>query len=148
MNGIEEFIRCRDVDLADQACSGGLSLRRAILMPILIQNVITNFVSMLDNIMVGQIGTEPMSGVAIVNQLVFVFNLCALGGVSGAGILTAQFYGKGDQEGIRQSVRVKLVIGLSILAVLFHAQENTSWHAVQDGSRKGGFSVWRSSEES
>ena len=89
----------------------------AILMPILIQNVITNFVSMLDNIMVGQIGTEPMSGVAIVNQLVFVFNLCALGGVSGAGILTAQFYGKGDQEGIRQSVRVKLVIGLSILAV-------------------------------
>ena len=62
----------------------------AILMPILIQNVITNFVSMLDNIMVGQIGTEPMSGVAIVNQLVFVFNLCALGGVSGAGILAAQ----------------------------------------------------------
>ena len=41
----------------------------AILMPILIQNVITNFVSMLDNIMVGQIGTEPMSGVAIVNHL-------------------------------------------------------------------------------
>ena len=89
----------------------------AILMPILIQNVITNFVSMLDNIMVGQVGTEPMSGVAIVNQLIFVFNLCALGGVSGAGILTAQFYGKGDQEGIRQSVRVKLLIGLSILAV-------------------------------
>ena len=89
----------------------------AILLPILIQNVITNFVSLLDNIMVGQIGTEPMSGVAIVNQLVFVFNLCALGGIAGAGILTAQFYGKGDQEGIRQSIRVKLLIGLGILAV-------------------------------
>lgn len=89
----------------------------AILMPILIQNVITNFVSLLDNIMVGQVGTEPMSGVAIVNQLVFVFNLCALGGLSGAGILTAQFYGKGDQEGIRQSIRVKLFIGLGILVV-------------------------------
>ena len=47
----------------------------AILMPILIQNVITNFVSMLDNIMVGQVGTEPMSGVAIVNQLIFVFHI-------------------------------------------------------------------------
>ena len=67
--------------------------------------------------MVGQIGTEPMSGVAIVNQLVFVFNLCALGGIAGAGILTAQFYGKGDPEGIRQSIRVKLLIGLGILAV-------------------------------
>ena len=59
-----------------------------ILMPILIQNVITQFVSLLDNIMIGQVGTEPMSGVAIVNQLVFVYNLCALGGLSGAGILT------------------------------------------------------------
>ena len=85
-----------------------------ILIPILIQNVITNFVSMLDNIMVGQVGTEPMSGVAIVNQLIFVFNLCAIGGLSGAGILTAQFFGKGDEEGVRQSIRVKLLIGLGI----------------------------------
>ncbi len=89
----------------------------AILIPILIQNVITTFVSLLDNIMVGQVGTEPMSGVAIVNQLIFVFNLCCLGGLSGAGILTAQFYGKGDREGIRQSVRVKLFIALGIVLV-------------------------------
>ena len=89
----------------------------AILLPILIQSVITNFVSMLDNIMVGQVGTEPMSGVAIVNQLIFVFNLCAIGGLSGAGILTAQYYGKGDNEGIRQTIRVKLLIGLGILLI-------------------------------
>ena len=42
----------------------------------IIQNAITSFVSFLDNIMVGQIGTEQMSGVAIVNQLMFVFNIC------------------------------------------------------------------------
>ncbi|MCR5136775.1 MAG: MATE family efflux transporter [Oscillospiraceae bacterium] len=89
----------------------------AILLPILIQNMITTFVSLLDNIMVGQIGTEPMSGVAIVNQLVFVYNLCALGGLSGAGILTAQFYGKGDMEGIRRSIRVKLYIATVIFLV-------------------------------
>ena len=44
-------------------------------MPIMIQNGITNFVSLLDNIMVGQVGTEQMSGVAIVNQLLFIYNL-------------------------------------------------------------------------
>ena len=88
-----------------------------VLMPILIQNVITQFVSLLDNIMVGQVGTEPMSGVAIVNQLIFVYNLCALGGLSGAGILTAQYFGKGDNVGIRYSMRVKLLIGLAIFAV-------------------------------
>ena len=89
----------------------------AVLIPILIQQVITTFVSLLDNIMVGQIGTEPMSGVAIVNQLMFVFNLCLLGGISGAGILTAQFYGKGDLEGIRQSIRMKLFIAVGICVV-------------------------------
>ncbi len=79
-----------------------------IAVPIMIQNGITNFVSLLDNIMIGQAGTEQMSGVAIVNQLIFVYNLCLFGGVSGAGIFTAQYYGQGNQEGVRQTMRFKL----------------------------------------
>lgn len=80
----------------------------AIAVPIMIQNGITNFVSLLDNIMIGQIGTEQMSGVAIVNQLLFVYNLCLFGGVSGAGIFTAQYFGQKNQEGVRQTVRFKI----------------------------------------
>lgn len=68
-----------------------------IAVPIMIQNGITNFVNLLDNIMVGQIGTEQMSGVAIVNQLIFVYNLCIFGGLSGAGIFTAQYFGQKDE---------------------------------------------------
>lgn len=75
-----------------------------IALPIMIQNFITNFVSMLDNLMVGNLGTEQMSGVSIVNQLVFVFALAIFGALSGAGIFTAQFYGKKDNEGDRKSV--------------------------------------------
>ena len=63
----------------------------SVALPMMIQNGITNFVQMLDNVMVGQVGTIPMSGVAIVNQLMFVFNLCIFGAASGAGIFTAQF---------------------------------------------------------
>ena len=62
-------------------------------VPIMIQNGITNFVNMLDNIMVGQVGTVQMTGVAVSNQLIFVFNLCIFGALSGAGIFGAQFYG-------------------------------------------------------
>ena len=92
----------------------------SVLVPILIQNLITNFVSLLDNIMVGQIGTEPMSGVAIVNQLLFVFNLCIFGGLAGAGIFTAQYYGKGDDDGVRNTFRAKLYIALgSVLLFAF-----------------------------
>ena len=89
----------------------------AILIPILIQNVITNFVSLLDNIMVGQVGTEPMSGVAIVNQLLFVFNLCIFGGLAGAGILTAQYYGSGDHRGVADTFRAKLYIAFAAAIV-------------------------------
>ena len=63
----------------------------AIAVPIMIQNGITNFVSLLDNIMVGQIGTEQMSGVAIVNQLIFVFK---------NGELTATSVGVDSKENI------------------------------------------------
>ena len=79
-------------------------------VPIIIQNGITNFVSLLDNIMVGRVGTEQMTGVAIVNQLIFVFNLAIFGAVSGAGIFGAQYYGKGDWDGVRQTFRFKLLV--------------------------------------
>lgn len=81
-----------------------------IAVPIMIQNGITNFVGLLDNIMIGRIGTEQMSGVAIVNQLLFVYNLCVFGGVSGAGIFTAQYFGQKNLEGVRQTVRFKILL--------------------------------------
>ena len=88
-----------------------------IAVPMIIQNAITNFVSFLDNIMVGQIGTEQMSGVAIANQLIFVFNLCIFGGVSGAGIFGTQFFGKGDYEGQKYTFRFKLYICALLMVI-------------------------------
>ena len=44
-----------------------------ILLPIIIQNTVTNVVSLVDNVMVGSVGTLPMSAVARVNKLLFVF---------------------------------------------------------------------------
>ena len=90
----------------------------AVMIPVLVQNIITNFVSLLDNVMVGLVGTEQMSGVAIVNQLIFVFVLCIFGGLAGAGIFTAQYYGRGDDEGIRNTFRIKWYIAI-ISSVVF-----------------------------
>lgn len=88
-----------------------------IAIPIMIQNGITNFVSMLDNIMVGQVGTLEMTGVSIVNQLIFVFNLCIFGAMSGAGIFTAQFFGKKDDGGVKSTLQYKLITTLILTAV-------------------------------
>ncbi len=88
-----------------------------IAVPMILQNLITNFVSMLDNIMVGQIGTAQMSGVSIANQFIFVFNMAVFGGVSGASIFGTQFYGKGDPKGQRYTYRFRLylTIGLTVI---------------------------------
>lgn len=89
----------------------------AVAVPIMIQNGITNFVGLLDNIMVGRIGTEQMSGIAIVNQLLLVFNLAIFGAISGAGIFGAQFYGYGDQKGVRHTFRFKIYICAAITLI-------------------------------
>ena len=88
-----------------------------LMLPIMIQNGITNFVNMLDNIMIGAVGTAQMTGVAITNQLIFVFNLCIFGAVSGAGIFGAQFFGKKDYDGVHYTFRFKAVFCL-ILTLL------------------------------
>ncbi len=86
-------------------------------LPIMLQNFITNLVNMLDNVMVGSVGTEQMTGVSVVNQLVFIFNLAVFGAVSGVGIYTAQFYGKKDNDGIRYTLRYKIYISIAIFLI-------------------------------
>lgn len=95
----------------------------AVAVPIMIQNGITNFVGLLDNIMVGRIGTEQMSGIAIVNQLLMVFNISIFGAISGAGIFGAQYYGCGDHKGVRHTFRFKVYIclGIVLLGLLIFA---------------------------
>lgn len=80
----------------------------ALMLPIVAQNAISNFINLLDNVMIGRVGNAEMSGVAIANQLMFVYNITVFGGLSGAGVFCAQFFGAKDHDGIRYSVRFKL----------------------------------------
>ena len=90
----------------------------AVALPIIAQNAITMFVALLDNIMVGQLSTAEISGVTIVNNnLMFIFNICMFGAAAGAGIFTTQFRGSGDNEGIRYTMRFKLIL-CGILSVV------------------------------
>ena len=89
----------------------------ALSIPMMIQNGITHLVSMLDNLMIGVVGKVEMNGVYIANQLLFVFNLCIFGAVSGAGIFGAQFAGQKDVQGITHTMRFKL-LSCTLLALL------------------------------
>lgn len=112
-----------------------------IALPIIVQNAFTFAVNFVDNIMVGQIGKEAVSGVAIVNQLLFVFNICILGIIAGASIFGAQFAGKNDIDGLRETFRFRftacilltvvgfIVFGLfdkNLIALFLHSANNDS----------------------
>ena len=82
-------------------------------VPMMIQNGITNMVSLVDNVMVGRLGTESVTAVSIVGQLIFVFNLAIFGGISGPGIYGAQYHGYGNTEGFKNTFRIKIWICLA-----------------------------------
>ncbi|MBR6800435.1 MAG: MATE family efflux transporter [Eubacteriaceae bacterium] len=79
-----------------------------LVVPMIIQSAITSLVSLVDNLMVGSLGTESIAAVAVTNQIFMVFNLLIFGGSSAAGIFTAQFFGNGDDEGVKNTFRWKL----------------------------------------
>ncbi len=93
-----------------------------LLLPIIVQQFITNFVSLLDNVMVGRLGTEAISATSIANQVMMVFNLAIFGGMSGISIFGAQFYGKGDMDGMKYSFRFKMYFGVvtGLIAILIY----------------------------
>ena len=86
-------------------------------LPMMIQSGITNFVSMLDNIMIGALGTEAMSGVSVANQLVIIFNSVMFGATAAGGIFVSQYFGARSENGIRNTFRIKTYVNLFITAI-------------------------------
>lgn len=107
-------------------------------LPIMLQNGITEFVSLLDNIMIGHTGTEQYNAVVIVNQLVFVYAVCVFGAIAGAGIFSAQFHGNRDEEGVRNAFRFKLYAAGAVMLVaaylfIFHGDDLISLYLHDTG---------------
>ena len=88
-----------------------------LLIPIVIQQFISSFVSLLDNVMVGSLGTEAISAASIANSVLMVHMLAVFGGLSGASIFGAQFFGKGDFDGMRNTFRFKLYFIAAVTAI-------------------------------
>ena len=88
-----------------------------IVLPIVLQQFITQFVSLLDNLMVGQIGESEMAGVSLGNQLLFIFNLSVFGSLAGASIFSTQFLGANNKDGFHETIRFKWLLGIIIFII-------------------------------
>ena len=74
----------------------------ALALPILLQNLITNSLGLVDTFMVGTMGQGPLAGVTLANIPVFVVQLMMFGIQSGSSVLISQYWGKGDAKAINR----------------------------------------------
>jgi len=88
-----------------------------IAVPIMLQNLISSFVNMVDTVMIGRLGTAEIAAVGLGNQVFFLFTMILFGVCSGAAVFTAQYWGKKDIEGIRKNTGLSLLIVTSVGAV-------------------------------
>lgn len=89
----------------------------SISLPVMVQMLISFFVTFIDNVMVGGISDEVVGAVFAVNQISFFFFVITYGLLSGAAIYVQQFSGAKDNQHLQQSVRYKLYIGLIFLII-------------------------------
>lgn len=92
----------------------------AIAIPIALQNLISFGVNMTDTVMIGSLGQTQLSAVSLANQVFFIFNILTFGISSGACVLTAQYWGKGDTAAIRRVFAIALDIAV-LFSLLFSA---------------------------
>jgi putative MATE family efflux protein len=97
----------------------------AIAVPVMLQALLQNMVSLIDNFMVAGLGDIKMSGVNVANQLIFVFFVALTTITTAGGIFMSQFNGAKDSEGMQQTFRFKmhvalaLAVAVTILSVAF-----------------------------
>ena len=112
-----------------------------LLIPMIVQQFITSFVSLLDNVMVGSLGTEAISAASIANTVLSVLMLSIFGGLSGVSIYGAQFFGKGDMDGMRHAFRIKVYFGVFIVAaacLVYHFRGESFILSFLQGNSDGG----------
>lgn len=105
-----------------------LRLLAVIALPIAAQNLITFAIQMMDTIMLGAMGQTQLTAASLANQPFFVFTILTFGLASGASVLNAQYWGKGQVEPIRLVTALVLKVAfafsvvLSVLILLFPEQ--------------------------
>lgn len=113
----------------------------AFAVPLILQDTVSSFVNLLDNLMIGSLGTEQMSGVAIVNQFIQLFTMCIYGGVAGANIFAAQYIGDQDYKNARNAVRFNFIMitcfSAIFIAVIYFFQDSLISSFLHSGSGKG-----------
>lgn len=88
-------------------------------IPIIIQNLISSSLNLVDNVMIGQLGETFIAATGLANQIYFIMTLILFGGNSGISIYIAQYWGKKETEKIKSVLSIGLIFAISVSFLFF-----------------------------
>lgn len=91
----------------------------AVSLPLILQQLVTASVQIVDNVMVGRLGETAIGAVSVVNQLFFVVIITTFGVISGSTIYMAQYFGAKNQNKLNQTYRITLYAALIVALIAF-----------------------------
>ena len=89
-----------------------------LMVPMILQNLLTLGTQMMDSIMLGQLGQNELSASSLANQPFFIFILLIFGMASGSSVLNAQFWGKRDIRSIKIIISICLKVAFTVSILL------------------------------
>ena len=78
--------------------------------PLILQNLITDSLALMDTFMIGMLGEAPLAGVTLANIPIFVVILMTFGFQSGSAVLISQFWGKKDEKSICRVMGIAMYV--------------------------------------
>lgn len=89
----------------------------ALVVPMALQNLINVGVTAADVIMLGAVGEDALSGASLAGQVQYIMTLFLFGLTSGATVLTAQYWGKGDKDAIEKILGIAVKAAVCVTAL-------------------------------
>lgn len=98
-------------------------------LPVMIQQLLVNLVSMCDTLMISSVGEDAISAVAVANKFFFIYSLAIFGLTNGVGLYISQYYGANDQTSYNRVFRygnvLCIIVGALVSVFLFVNPEIT-----------------------
>lgn len=88
-------------------------------IPIVIQNLISSSLNLVDNVMIGQLGETFIAATGLANQIFFIMTLILFGGNSGISIYIAQYWGKKEIDKIKSVLSLGLIFAFMVSLIFF-----------------------------
>ena len=84
----------------------------SIALPITLQSLLQSSFSMVDQIMIGQLGSERIAGIGLGGKFASIYSVVLGAVAAAAGIMAAQYVGAKDERGMGRSFYLNLLVGL------------------------------------